>query len=71
MTLITYKLTQENYQPQVGDEADVWYEGDSRFVEIKEIRDDGAILVYYEDDTDLRWIRYPNLEYFYDAIGDV
>lgn len=69
MTLISYSKTKENHQPQVGDEASVWYEGDERFVTIKEIRINGAILVHYDNGT--RWILYGNQELFYAAIGDV
>lgn len=71
MTLITYHRTQENYEPQVGDECDIFVTVHKLilWVKVVEIMDDGRIIVESQN-SDLRVI-FRDKEELFDAIANV
>ena len=66
--IITYKKTLENHMPGVGDECEVYIDGQIQWVRITHIYIDGYIRTLNNDG---RRIDFKTQQELYDAIGDV
>lgn len=71
MTLISYRKTQENYEPQVGDECDIFITVHKLilWVKVVEIMDDGRVIV--ESQNSGLHVIFRDKEELFDAIGNV
>ena len=66
--LITYKKTLENCDVNIGDECEVYIDGEFHWIKIYQIDPDGYIRAL--DEREIR-VDFPSTEKLFDAIGDV